>query len=87
MFNLMNQCFLKQAKKIKAKQTILPSFTDNLKSFKMVINSYFQSDQGKAVEQRGHAWMVSFETKFLNLKERYFSCLIDGLGERWGKFL
>lgn len=68
----MNQCFLKTSKKkLKQTETILPSFTDNLKSFKMVINSYFQSDQGEEVRQSGHVW-YPLKTKFLNLKERYF---------------
>lgn len=68
----MNQCFLKTSKKNKSKRTILPSFTDNLKSFKMVINSYFQSDQGKAVGQRGHVWMVSFENQIFKSEGKIF---------------
>lgn len=38
----------------------------------MVINSYFQSDQGKAVEQRGHVWMVSFENQIFKSEGKIF---------------
>lgn len=38
----------------------------------MVINSYFQSDQGKAMGQSGHIWMVSFENQIFKSEGKIF---------------
>lgn len=38
----------------------------------MVINSYFQSDQGKAMGQSGHIWMVSFEKQIFKSEGKIF---------------